>query len=547
MSDSLFQVTGISSGISWDEIISKTLEAARKPAEQWQKKIDTLEYKKSLYEEFSSSLFKLRNTLTTLRLPSMFKSKTAEFNVRNAGQPIGAAGSTPKASSAADIIKATVSADAEFAQWKIDVKKIAEKQQVYSDQFDPTATLVTTATSFKIRIGAQVAEITVDPADTIRNINQKIALAKDQNGDKLLVTSQLIDNRLVFESASSGIDSSGIKAQESFNACVESDGTNDVTYLPKPISGTTPPTTYPTVITELKVGGVLYDESAIPPDFTYSAGKITWGTGSALVPSDGALLEIKYDTTVSGYNYSTDKNEFTLDDGGSGILALLGLDDSTHKSAASNAEINVNGITITRSDNVIDDLIAGVKLELVGIGDVTMNITQDTKKATDAVQAFIDAYNEVMTWINDKLDEKYSSATVQDDDFLKNLLDSTDKSTVFGVLHGDQLLWSIKNQLRNLVSNSVSSTSLALATKKYLFTDTDLNLAGNFYVYAAGQALKIDVVKGDSLEDIRDKIATYFSVTSKDGTNPTNDDLKLNAYIRNGQLVVEYNSASTLT
>jgi hypothetical protein len=36
MSDSLFQVTGVSSGIAWDEIISKIVESGKKPAAQWQ-------------------------------------------------------------------------------------------------------------------------------------------------------------------------------------------------------------------------------------------------------------------------------------------------------------------------------------------------------------------------------------------------------------------------------------------------------------------------------------------------------------------------------
>ncbi|MDR1516207.1 MAG: flagellar filament capping protein FliD, partial [Synergistaceae bacterium] len=459
-------------------------------------------------------------------------------------------------SNAADILKATVTADAEFAQWKIDVKQIAAKQQVYSNQFDPTATMetiagITSDTSFKIRVGAQVSEIIVKKTDTIRTINQQIALAKDQNGDKLLVTSKIIDNRLVFESAVSGIDNTGVKASETLTYA--GGGT---TYLPKAASGTS----YPTTIADLKVNGNPYT------NFTYdnTNGEITWITAPPPAPSAGDLLEIQYDTTTAGYNYSTDNNEFVLDDGGSNLLEDLGLIEmveyppssgiyiNNKETKASNAIINVNGIEVTRPDNVIEDLIAGVKLELVGLGDVTMNITQDAQKAVDAVQAFTDAYNEVLTWINEKLAEKYSSATVEDDDFLQNLLDSTDKSTVFGVLHGDQLLSSIKNQLRNMVANSVTSTSLALATRKYAFTDVDLELSGQFYVYAAGQALKIDVVNdvngvnGDSLEDIRDKIATYFSVTSKDGSTATGDDLKLNAFIRNGQLVVEYNSASTL-
>jgi flagellar hook-associated protein 2 len=311
-----------------------------------------------------------------------------------------------------------------------------------------------------------------------------------------------------------------------------------------------------------KVSGTKYTEGTnYTIDWTATPGipAISW---TSTPPVTDTVVYVRQGTwsgpiadptrTFTENNYSTNRNEFILEYvSGDDVLQSLGLVDSSgamqNVTAAQNAIINVNGIEVTRSENTIEDLIAGVKLELVGLGDVTMNIVQDTEKAVKAVQAFIDAYNEVMTWINDKLEEKYSSTAAVDDDYLQNLLSSTDKSTVFGVLHGDQLLSSIKNQLRNMVSNSVVNTSLALATKKYLHTDTDLKLEGEFYVYAGGQALRIDVKDTDSLEDIRDKILSYFSVTSKDGTKPTSDDLKLNAFIRDGQLVVEYNSASTLT
>jgi flagellar hook-associated protein 2 len=264
---------------------------------------------------------------------------------------------------------------------------------------------------------------------------------------------------------------------------------------------------------------------------------------------DGTFTE-----NVNAYNrdYSTNNNEFVLDDNGSGILKALGLVDSAgvmqNKTDAADAILVVNGITVTRSENTIEDLIAGVKLELVGLGDVTMNITQDTQKAVEAVQAFTDAYNETMTWINEKLDEKYSKSTADEsDDYIQNLISSSKGTTVFGALHGDQLLWSIKNQLRNMMANSVASASRGIASKKYSFTDTDLNLNGEFYIYASCQALKIKVEPGDSLEDIRDKIANSFSITSKNGRTVTGDDLKLNVYIRDGQLVIDYNSASALT
>jgi flagellar hook-associated protein 2 len=182
------------------------------------------------------------------------------------------------------------------------------------------------------------------------------------------------------------------------------------------------------------------------------------------------------------------------------------------------------------------------------VGDVTMNITQDAQKAVDAVQAYVDAYNEVMTWINEKLDEKYTSATIEeDDDYLQNLLSASKGSTVFGALHGDQLLWNIKNQMRNLTVNPIDSAARGLATKKYMYTANSLGLNASFYLYTAGQAIRVNISPTDSLEDIRHNIANSTSITSTNGTSATDADLKLKVYLRDGQLVVDYNSASVLT
>ena len=68
MAESMFQIAGVSTGIGWDEIIKKTLTRAAIPIENWKNQIDKLEIKKTLYQEISSEFFKLRKTLTKMKL-----------------------------------------------------------------------------------------------------------------------------------------------------------------------------------------------------------------------------------------------------------------------------------------------------------------------------------------------------------------------------------------------------------------------------------------------------------------------------------------------
>ena len=63
-------LSGITSGMDWGALVEAEIKKARKPAEQWEKQIDTLELKKEVYGKVSSAFFALRGTLTTLKLES---------------------------------------------------------------------------------------------------------------------------------------------------------------------------------------------------------------------------------------------------------------------------------------------------------------------------------------------------------------------------------------------------------------------------------------------------------------------------------------------
>lgn len=66
------------------------------------------------------------------------------------------------------------------------------------------------------------------------------------------------------------------------------------------------------------------------------------------------------------------------------------------------AEIIVDGYTVTRGNNTIDDVLTGITLELhdaVPGSSFELNVERDTEAVTDAVQAFADAYNSILSTI----------------------------------------------------------------------------------------------------------------------------------------------------
>jgi len=75
----------------------------------------------------------------------------------------------------------------------------------------------------------------------------------------------------------------------------------------------------------------------------------------------------------------------------------------TQLQAAQDAQISMDGLTVTRSSNSISDVLAGVTLTLKQADPavaVNMSIDVDQQALRDNVQAFVDGYNQVQSYIN---------------------------------------------------------------------------------------------------------------------------------------------------
>ncbi|HHC73196.1 MAG TPA: flagellar cap protein [Thiotrichales bacterium] len=88
-----------------------------------------------------------------------------------------------------------------------------------------------------------------------------------------------------------------------------------------------------------------------------------------------------------------------------------------------------NSFQITRSSNLVDDVISGVTLELKAAGNARLNIERDKEGVKETVQGFIDAYNE-----------------------LQDTLDSLGN----GDLYGDSTLRTIESQIRSMLNTEAT-------------------------------------------------------------------------------------------
>jgi len=222
---------------------------------------------------------------------------------------------------------------------------------------------------------------------------------------------------------------------------------------------------------------------------------------TATIVNDGSAAgnRLVLTSTDSGAANSL-KISVTDDDGtgldGSGLSALAYDPTATSGSgknigevaAARDALLKIDGIAVTQSTNTVKNAIDGVTLNLAqtNVGQtLTLAVSRDTKTITDAVQAFVTAYNG-------------ASGT------LKNLTAFKGAGAQNGVLLGDSTARAVQVQMRNLLNTSVETGG----------TLTTLSQIG--VSFGSDGTLALDAAKLNSAIDSNfDGIAALFAKAGK--------------------------------
>ena len=167
-----------------------------------------------------------------------------------------------------------------------------------------------------------------------------------------------------------------------------------------------------------------------------------YGNAIAYVTSDG---KIRVDDLSGGSNLVVNLTDHIHDSNSD--LEFVELDGnfgaaSTRKreiTAGDDATVEIDGVEVTNSTNVIEDVIGGVTLNLAGesTATVTLNVERDIDAVKSNIQDFVDKYNSVMSYINAQFNYDEESEETG------------------GVLFGDGTLHSVKSDLTSLLTESI--------------------------------------------------------------------------------------------
>jgi flagellar hook-associated protein 2 len=180
-----------------------------------------------------------------------------------------------------------------------------------------------------------------------------------------------------------------------------------------------------------------------------------FGAVSASITGEGKLLIVDNSSAASSLALKIAlKNSGGGDDGtlkwdGDGDLGGAASVRKRQLVAGADAAVTVDGVTVARSKNIIDDILPGVTLNLLKADagtTVTLNIGRDTDALMTKINAFVAGYNNIAAYI--------SAQTAYDET----------RQQAGGILFADGTLASVKSDLTSILLRRVWGVSSDFST-----------------------------------------------------------------------------------
>ncbi len=421
---------GAGSGIDIKSLAESLVEAERAPRKQRiEAKITKSEAQISGYGAVKYALSNLKSAFEKINDASDFSSISAKTNQNSA-------------------FNATASALAKTGTFNVQVDQLAKAQRSESAKFSVRNTAINSGEIFDLNL--TIAGKTIDPISV--TTPTPAGVVSSINGAKVGVTAQLIDTGSGFQLVLSGQEGLVNNFSVATSAHI--------------------PTTNTPVVTSASNENlrVSADSDASAVVVSYTADGDTEATKISLEKVDGFWV-LPSDQSIPAGTALTLEGQRPL--------------SFTTNQSAQNAQININGLTVIRPSNRINDVIDGVNLDLYTptTSEARLDLTRDTTDIKQSIQNLVTAYNEFQ-------------------DSIKILGDRKSEVPDFGgALAGDNLLNAIQSQVRSLITTTSSTPGETVKAARHVGLSID----------RLG-VLQLDESKLDSaLQDHFDEVVTMFS------------------------------------
>ncbi len=454
MTTSTSSISGVISGFDWASMIDSLKAIEHKRVDLVEAKKTAAQNKVAAWQSFSIKLTALKSSVSALKDPESFQLFSTSMTSDNS------------TAAASNLLSAAASTTAEPGSYNIKINSTARAEKVSSASFSSSTEALGLSGGILINGRLVNIESTDDLIDVRDKINSSNSGSHPSGVTATILSFGSDDIRLVITSEETGAE--GI----TFANASASDVLGDLGLSQTGVRSNT----------ELKSGGSTATGATLLKDID---GYSDWETGDtiAMTGKDAANADVNSTFTITETTTvqdlldaietayagtSTVTASLTGDGtiqvtdgsatGASNIRVVLTPEKSTldfgtfgttgTTVSGADASLEIEGVAITRSSNTVDDVIAGVTLNLLAADEdttVTLNVARDTDSIVTKISDLVDKYNDVASFIHEQ--QSYDTET----------------KTTGGVLFGDGTLSSIKSDLTAAIIQQIAGADASFS------------------------------------------------------------------------------------
>ncbi|MDR2664786.1 MAG: flagellar filament capping protein FliD [Oscillospiraceae bacterium] len=305
---------------------------------------------------------------------------------------------------------------------------------------------------------------------------------------------------------------------------------------------------------ELKDGATLFEQGKDKLSFKINGREFEFDKDDTLqymvgkVNNSGIGVEIKFDDATSKFTLEpTNGKPLSIENVSGNVFgehSAIGITEiKSSYSAGQDAELIVNGITLSRSTNnfTIDGINYKLNKTTAAGADIDATVSRDVQPAVDKIKTFVDAYNKLVKNLDDKLTETKTKDETQytpltDDEktelgLSEKQIEEWEAIAKKGLLRRDTGIQDMLNSLRTALYERVAGAGLSPA---------DIGLkTGAYSLGMKGQIVLDEEKLRSAFEADPDRVMSVFTNVS-DSSNAATKRLESGLAERIGSIVDKY-------
>jgi flagellar hook-associated protein 2 len=484
-------LSGLASGLDWQSLVAELIAAERAPETTLlaQQSVDT--QKIDAFGTINTNLLALQTAVQDLGDNNVFLGRSAAIGDGNSGWSV------------------TVSPGADVGQHTFNVLTLASKaQQVGADDAGAAisatsdvsgVTLATMNLSTPITAGTFTvngAQVSIDTTDSLQDVFDKISTATagtvtasydplndtiSLNSSSEIVLGAANDTSNFFATTKLFNNGSGSIASTSRLGIVNTAAALVNANLQQPI----------TDVDSNGDGSFVINGVSI----SFNVNNDSIQAILSRINQSGAGATASYDNISDKFvltNNATGDIGLSMSEASGGLLEAMGLNSTASLVRGQNASVQIDGgSTLTSTTNTFDSSLTGIlglSVTATSAGTQAVTVSSDTSDAQGKIQAFIDAYNTLQSYIDSQ-----------------TLTTSTDTTVTTSLLSGNRDVTDLASSLRNIVFNAVPGLTGTIQRLEGMGIDFD---------GTSSQLQIVDQSKLDlALQDNPDQVEALFNGT----------------------------------